>query len=69
MKINKEIANQVAKTVEALVLQNIVIPKNAEIETAPIKSPKKIGNPYTAEELSRMNNPTYVTENGWITWE
>jgi hypothetical protein len=69
MKINQETANQIANAIDAFVAQNIVIPTNAEIETKPTKSAKKIGNPYTKEQLERMGNPTYVTDNGWITWE
>ena len=69
MKINQETANQIGNAINAFVAQNIVIPPNAEIETKPTKSAKKIGNPYTKEELARMGNPTYVTDNGWITWE
>jgi len=69
MKINQETANQIANAIDAFVAQNIVIPTNAEIEIKPTKNAKKIGNPYTKEQLVQMGNPTYVTDNGWITWE
>lgn len=69
MKISQENINQIANAINAFVAQDIVIPANAEIEIKPTKTAKKIGNPYTKEELAKMGNPTYVTENGWITWE
>ena len=25
--------------------------------------------PFTPKQLNDMGNPTYVTENGWITWD
>ncbi len=69
MEINQENANQIAKAIDAFVAQKIVIPAEAVVEIKPIQNSKKMGNPYTQEQLERMGNPTYVTENGWITWE
>jgi hypothetical protein len=28
-----------------------------------------IVEPFTKKQLSDMGNPTYVTENGWVTWD